>query len=135
MNSVQLTVQQAISKAKKAIKKGNTAEALELYTAVLKHQPHHSFAKKELRKLQNGLSKSQSIKAASPNPPQDQITALVDLYRSGQTRKTEQTCRELLQTYPQSSRVMNILGEALRSQGKLKTHYKSMKTLFRSTLV
>ena len=62
MNSVQLTVEQAISRAKKAIEKGNTAEALELYTAVLKHQPHHSFVKKELAKLQKGLSKNQSIK-------------------------------------------------------------------------
>ena len=33
--------------------------------------------------------------------------------------EAEQTCRGLLQTYPQSLGVMNILGEALRSQGKL----------------
>jgi tetratricopeptide (TPR) repeat protein len=115
----QLTVQQAISKAKKAIKKGNTAEALELYTAVLKHQPHHSFVKKELRKLQKGLSKNQSIKAESLDPPQDQITALVNLYKSDHVLEAEQTCRELLKTCPQSLGVINILGEVLRSQGKL----------------
>ena len=57
----QLTVHQAISRARKAIKQGNSAEALQLYNAVLRHQPNHPIAKKELRKLQNGLSKSQSI--------------------------------------------------------------------------
>ena len=36
----QLTIQQALSQAKKATKKGKIADAVELYNAVLQHQPH-----------------------------------------------------------------------------------------------
>ena len=117
----QLTVHQAISRAEKAVKQGNTAEALQLYNAVLRHQPNHPIAKKELRKLQKGVSQNQFALAELLDPPQDQITALVDLYHSEQMRKTEQTSNKLLQTYPQSLTVMNILGEALRAQGKLQS--------------
>ena len=39
-NSQQLTIQQALSRAKKATKKGKIADAVELYNAVLQHQPH-----------------------------------------------------------------------------------------------
>ena len=53
------------------------------------------------------------------NPSQNEITALVDLYRSGQMAKAEQACRELLKTYPQTLVAMNVLGAALRGQGKL----------------
>ena len=44
--SQQLTIQQAISRAKKATKQGKIADAVELYTAVLQHQPNHPIAKK-----------------------------------------------------------------------------------------
>ncbi len=117
----QLTVHQAISRARKAIKQGNSAEALQLYNAVLRHQPSHPIAKKELRKLHKGISQNQSIPVESLDPPQDQITVLVDLYHSEQMRKTEQSSKKLLQTYPQSLTVMNILSEALKAQGKLQS--------------
>ena len=39
--SQQLTIEQALSRAKKATKKGKTAVAVELYTAILQHQPNH----------------------------------------------------------------------------------------------
>ena len=41
MNSQELTIQQAISRAKKASKQGKTAEAVEIYNAVLAHQPNY----------------------------------------------------------------------------------------------
>ena len=72
-------------------------------------------AKKGLRKLQKELPSDRSAQ-----PSQDQITALVDLYSSRQMTETEQACRELLQSYPQSSVVTNILGAVLRDQGKLR---------------
>ena len=107
------TIEQAISRAKKAIKQGNTAVALELYNAVLQQQPNHPVAKKGLRKLQKGLL------------PQDQINALIDLYHSGQMVKTEQACRGLLKTYPQLVLVLNILGATLQGQGKLQEAVES----------
>ena len=92
---------------------------MELYTAVLQHQPNHRFAKKALRKLQKGLPQNQSAQAETTQPSQDQIAALVNLYQSGQMIKAEQACRELLQTYPQSLIAINVLGLALQGQGKL----------------
>lgn len=121
----QLTIKQAISQAKKATKQGNTAVAIELYNAVLLHQPNHPVAKKGLRKLQNGLPKDQFVKVDTANPSQDQINALVNLYHSGQMAEAEQACRELLQTYQQSLVVINILGAVLLGQGKLQDAIES----------
>ena len=116
--SQQLTIQQAISRAKKATKKGKIADAVNFYNAVLQQQPNHPIAKKALRKLQKGLLQNQSVETEASNPSQDQITALVNLYQSGQMTKTEQACRELLQAYPQSLFVIYLLATALRGQGK-----------------
>ncbi len=123
--SQQLTIEQALSKAKKAIKQGNATIAVNLYNAILQQQPNHPIAKKELHKLQKGLSQNQPVEAEISNPPQDQITALVNLYNSGQMTETEQVCRELLQSYPQSLVVMNVLGAALCGQSKLQEAVES----------
>ena len=40
-HSQQLTIQQAISRAKKAVKQGKIADAVELYAAILQQQPNH----------------------------------------------------------------------------------------------
>ena len=113
-----LTIKQALSRAKMAIKQGNTTVALQLYNAVLQQQPNHLIAKKGLRKLQKGLPHDQSMQAQTANPSHDQINALVNLYHTGQLAKTEQACRELLQTYPQAFFIINVLGVALQEQGK-----------------
>jgi len=116
----QLTIQQAISRAKKAVKQGNPVVAVEIYTAILEQEPKHPIAKKGLRKLQKELRQNPSLEAETSNPPQEQITALINLYSSGQLTKTEQASRDLLQNYPQSLVVTNLLGVVLRGQGKLK---------------
>ena len=68
--SQQLTIEQALSKAKKAAKQGNTAIAVKLYNAILQKQPNHSIAKKGLRKLQEELSQNQIPRTQDiqPNP-------------------------------------------------------------------
>ena len=53
------------------------------------------------------------------NPTPEQSNALISLYSSGQMAKAERACRELLQTFPQSSMVLNILGAALQALGQL----------------
>ena len=117
--SQQLTIEQAISRAKKAVKQGNTALAIKLYNAVLQNKPNHPVAKKGLRKIQNELPRNQSTQAETANPPQDQINTLINLYHSGQTAETEKACIKLLKAYPQSLVTINILGAALQGQGKL----------------
>jgi len=123
--SQQFTIKQAISRAKKATKQGNTTVAMQIYNAILQHQPNNPVAKKGLRKLQKGLAHDQSVQVETANPSQDQINALVNLYHSGQMTNTEQGCRELLETYPQSLVIINILGAALQGQGKLQEAVES----------
>ena len=118
-NSQQLTIQQALSRAKKAAKKGKIANAVELYTAILQQQPNHPIAKKALRKLRKSSPQNQSVETETSSPSQGQIDSLVNLYQSGQMTETEQACRELLQAYPQSVFIMNVLGATLSVQGKL----------------
>ena len=119
-NSQQLTIQQAVSRARKAAKQGKPADAVVIYTAILQHQPDHPIAKKGLRKLQKLLLQNQSAETKTSSPSQNQINSLVNLHQSGQMTKTEQACRELLQTYPQSLIVINVLGLALHAQGEVK---------------
>jgi predicted O-linked N-acetylglucosamine transferase (SPINDLY family) len=116
----QLTIEQALSRAKKATKQGNTSVALQLYNAILQSHPNHHIAKKRLRQLQKKLPHNQSIQTQVANPSQNQIDTLANLYQSGQMAKTESFCRELLQSHPQSLIVINVLGAALKDQGKLK---------------
>ncbi|MDH5469060.1 MAG: tetratricopeptide repeat-containing glycosyltransferase family protein [Gammaproteobacteria bacterium] len=117
--SQQLTIKQALSQAKKATRQGDTATALHIYNAVLQHQPDNPVAKKGLRNLQKGLPRNQYIQAETTKHLQDQISALENLYHTGQMEKTEQACRKLLRTYPHALTVINVLGVALRRQGKL----------------
>jgi len=47
------------------------------------------------------------------------MNTLINLYQSGQMAQAEQACSELLQTYPQSLTVLNVLGAVLAGQGQL----------------
>ena len=106
--SQQLTIEQVISQAKKAVRQGNIAVARQLYQAVLQHQPSHPIATQGLRELQKELSQHQSVQAQAANPSPDQINTLINLYHSGQMTKVVQACKELLRTYPQSLIVLNL---------------------------
>ena len=76
-NSKQLTIQQAITDAKKAIKRGNASVAVELYKAVLKQQPNHPVAKKKLKDLQKEFPTNQPSQVSPTKPSQDQIIYVV----------------------------------------------------------
>ena len=117
--SQQLTIEQVISRAKEAAKQGKVAVARKLYSAVLQHQPRHPIATQGLRELQKELPHHQSVQTQAANPSPDQINTLINLYHSGQMSKAKQACRELLQTYPQSLIVLNVLGAVLAGQGQL----------------
>ena len=123
--SQQLLIEQTLSQAKKAMKQGNTAIALQFFNAVLQHQPNHPVAKKRLRKLQKEVTHNSPVQMVIVDPSPDQINALVNLYYTGQMVQTEQACRGLLQTYPQSLVVINLLGASLQGQGKLQEAVES----------
>lgn len=111
----QFTIDEALAKAKKAVKLGKHAVAAELYSAVLRQQPNHPLAKKGLRKLQRGQSKRSRI----AEPAQERINELVALLQAGQMEGAEQISRAMLAEFPTSLVVINVLGIALQRQGKL----------------
>ena len=111
----QLTIDEALAKAKKAMKLGKHAVAAELYSAVLRQQPNHPMAKKGLRKLQRG----QSTRSRIAEPAQERINELVALLQAGQMEGAEQISRAMLAEFPTSLVVINVLGIALQRQRKL----------------
>jgi tetratricopeptide (TPR) repeat protein len=123
--SQQLLIEQTLSQAEKAMKQGNTAIALQFFNTVLQHQPNHPVAIKGLRKLQQETTHNSSVQVEIVDPSPDQINILVNLYYTGQMVQTEQACKGLLQTYPQSLVVINLLGASLQGQGKLQEAVES----------
>lgn len=114
-----ITIAQAISKAKKAARRGNATLALQLYHTVLQHQPNHPVAQKGVRKLKKELPDGQPLQKHEQDPSQDQINVVINLFHSGQMPGAEQACRQLLQTYPRSLIVNNVLGVVLKELGRL----------------
>ena len=114
-----LSIDQALSLAKKAISQGKSTQAEQLYRSILSHQPHHPAAKKGLRKLQEHLQEKQALSPKLADPPRETIDAVRNLYRSGKLAEAEQTCKKLLFVHPRSETVLTILGATLRRLGKL----------------
>ena len=115
----QLTIDEALSKAKKAVKLRQHALAAELYGAVLRKQPNHPVAKKALRKLERQLQRGSSASVVTTEPDPERTEELVALVRLGHMEQVELTSRELLRHYPRSVLLLNFLGIALQRQGKL----------------
>ncbi|MGB5325883.1 MAG: tetratricopeptide repeat protein, partial [Pseudomonadales bacterium] len=111
----QLTIDEALTKAKRAVKLGKHAVAAELYSAVLRQQPNHPLAKKGLRKLQ----RVQPTKSRISEPAQERTKELVALLQAGQMEKAEQISRAMLAEFPKSLVVINVLGIALQRQDRL----------------
>jgi tetratricopeptide (TPR) repeat protein len=123
VTSKNLKIKKLLSQAKKNIKTGDIVNAEELYSTVLTLQPHNVIAKKNLNKLQRKRKKIAQIH--QPDVLQNQINGLISTYHSGDMVQTEKSCNNLLQQYPQSVIVINILGASLQRQGKLKESIKN----------
>jgi tetratricopeptide (TPR) repeat protein len=108
-----LTVNEALSQAKKAMKQHRYDVAGRIYRQVLAQHPGHPVARKGLRKLQKTAPRP-----VSTNPPQAQVDSLIQLYQSGHMEEVEQSCRELLRLHPGSLIVINLLGTTLQVLGQ-----------------
>lgn len=113
-----VTIEQVLSRAKKASKQGKFAEAMQLYNAILSHQPQHPVARKALRKLQKSLPPNKAVSVNNLSPSQGQINVLINMLNSGQFNKVERSCNELLHMYPNALVVHNILAGVLTEQGR-----------------
>lgn len=112
---VQLTVDEALARAKKAVKQRRYDDAALLFETVLARNPGHPVARKGLRKI----GKTGPRQQAGADPDKRQIDTLVRLYHAGRMEEAELSCRRLLDSFPRSLTVLNILGAALQVQGKL----------------
>lgn len=110
-----LTVSQALALAKKAMAKGDTGYAEELYSAVLEQEPTNRLAKKRLRKLQQGQATDPPSTASGV--PEPEIDRVIQLYNTAEFEQAERYCRTLLETY-NSHILLNILGAVLSAQQK-----------------
>ena len=70
-----LTIKQALSRAKKAVKQGDISLAQQLYNLILKYDPQHPIAIKELRKLKEIIPPSVELYSTckSARKPNQQI--------------------------------------------------------------
>lgn len=118
-DSRQLTVEQAIARAKKAAKVGNEQQALQLYRAVLQQQPNHPVAKKACRKLEKSLQRKHVTRSKAVNPPPQSVDAVIALYHDGRMDAVVADCESLLEKFPGSAVVMNLQGAALQMLGKV----------------
>ena len=114
-----LTIDEALSKAKKAVKLRQHMVAADLYRAILRQQPGHPIAKKGLRKLERQLKRGPSAKVAATEPDPERVNELVELTRLGHMQQVEMNARALLGDFPNSVVILNFLGIALQRQGKL----------------
>jgi len=114
----QLTVEQAIARAKKAAKTGNEQQALQLYRAVLDQQPHHPIAKKACRKLEKTLQRKHVSRSKALDPPSQSVDEVIALYHDGQMDAVVAGCESLLEKFPNSAVVMNLQGAAMQVLGR-----------------
>ena len=64
--------------------------------------------------------------AIPADPPQTQLKTVVGLYTSGKLAEAENECKKLLDTYPQSAIVCNLLGAVLISLGRMNEALQSI---------
>ena len=119
-----LTIQQALSQAKKAVKKGDIDLAKRLYAAVLQKHPNHLLAKKRLHKLEKGAQRNKARPTGQTDPSPRQMNTLLSLYNSGEMKKAEQACKKILAAFPQATKVYTALSATLIRQGKVEQALK-----------
>lgn len=118
-DSRQLTVEQAIARAKKAVRAGDERQALQLYRAILQQQPNHAVAKKACRKLEKAMQRKHAAQAKAINPPQQLIDALIENYYEGEMHAVVDGCTQQLEKFPRSAVLINLQGAALQVLGRL----------------
>ena len=112
--STKLFVDQVITKARSHEKKGEIVEAKKLYQSVLSVFSNNKRAQQALAALDTH-NKNNFIQ----NIPQEEVNQLVSLYNKGQISAVIQKAEALVNEYPKTLIIWNILGVALQAQGKL----------------
>ena len=102
-----LPVDKALRKAQNHIKAGELAEAEELYKQVLSKFPKNKKAILGHQRLKAGITSKGSL---NPEPPQDQVQDLINLYNQGQFVKALDKAKPLISLFPHAIHLHNIQG-------------------------
>ena len=109
----ELSIDQALMKARSHAKKGEVAEAQKLYQAVSQAYS------KQAKDAQQGLATLNKPKQnnAKQTPPQEAIDQLANLYNQGQLSSVVEQAQALTEQYPESFLIWHILGASAAQIG------------------
>ena len=110
--AVKQSVDQMIIKARSHANNGDVLEAQKLYQAILQ-------TKKEMIQKEFAALKNPSQNSNLSSPPQESLNQLADLYNQGEFQAVIKQALSLIEQYPQSFVVWNILGAAATQTGML----------------
>lgn len=118
------SVEGLIRKARAYIKRGENIFAKEILLQIIKEWPENPSAKKLLKEVNRR-------KIENPSIDSDKIQELMDLYKQGEYRKTQNSVDELIKIYGQTNQLMLIKGAAQFSlqelNGALQTYNLILK--------
>ena len=115
-----MSVDQALMKAKSHEKNNEVSEAHNLYKAILTSFPKNIRAQQGL----NNLGRKTSKKFLE-NPPQELVNRLINLYKQGQLAEVVDKAQTLLKQFPQAFIIWNILGGANMGLGRFEQASKN----------
>ena len=111
-----LKLDQALTFAKKKAKDGSPEDSKRIYQDILEKFPKNKRAIDGLKRL---VGRPVGNTSKVQDPPQDQLQALINLYSQGQLQEALQEAGTLVQQFPQSAILFNILGAVLNGLGQL----------------
>ncbi len=117
-----ITIKQVLSNAKAAEKMGQVELAIELYKKVLEKDPKNIIAKKKLSNIQHKMSHKK-------NSLQPKLDKIMNQYRAGDMNGAELECKTVLQIYPESFAIWNLLGLVYHKQTKFEGAVKVFKKI------
>lgn len=109
-----MSVEQALLRAKSLERKGEVDQARALLKAVLDAFPNN----KRAQQVMADLNRPTADASAATNPPPDQMNALIALYNSGQLAAVAKRARALVENFPSSFALWNIVGVASAQIGQ-----------------
>ena len=120
MNKVtKISVSQMLSKAKSFERIGNVKDARKIYLSILEVFPGN-------RRAIKALSELPKYKQVS-SPSKDKLDSLMLLLSKGNLELVVKECKGLLEDFPESYMVWNILGAAFKQSGNLRRAEESFR--------
>ena len=113
MNSEVLTIESALSFAKKAIKKNDLYRAKQLYEAVLANQPNNNFVRKKLKKLLSHKFFEKIEDSQKQDPSEKSLNEVIFLIQQGELISAKNKCKNLIENFNTSFKLHSIYGEIL----------------------